>query len=196
MPHSSKTAAISLVFLTASAVTAKDRQDGRPTVFVHIENLGRVAPETVSGARDQLAHVFDAAGVRVESTADPDHDRCLAHPTVHVVLLRGALADRFIKTEQVNRRALAQANSDARRVYVFWDRVGPAVDRQAVAHGDALGLVIAHELGHVLLPGRGHSPGGLMQANYNVYLSYGLKFSAEESAAMLTFVSGMTAGNR
>jgi Zn-dependent peptidase ImmA (M78 family) len=84
---------------------------------------------------------------------------------------------------------LAQANSEARRVYVLWDRIGPAVDRQAIAHGDALGLVIAHELGHVLLPGRGHSRSGIMQANYDVFLSYRLKFTAEESAAMRAFIA-------
>ena len=108
--------------------------------------------------------------------------------TVHVVLLAGTIADRFIKSEQVKRKVLAQANSDARRVYVFWDRVGPAVDHQAIERGDALGVVIAHELGHVLLPARGHSRSGLMQANYNAHRSYRLKFSAEESAAMRAFI--------
>jgi hypothetical protein len=151
-------------------------------------------PEIIGGARDQLEHIFDATGVRVESSAEPGHDRCAGQVTVHVVLLGGAIADRFIKSEQVKRKALAQANSDARRVYVLWDRIGPAVDRQAIGHGDALGLVIAHELGHVLLPGRPHSPSGLMQANYNVFLSYGLKFAAEESAAMRAFLTSVAAG--
>ena len=172
--------AISLVIMsTAVTAEAKEGVDGRPVVFVHIENHAAVVPETVAGAREQLAHIFDAAGVRVESSADPDHDRCAHGLAVHVLLLGGARGERFIKTEQVKRRALAQANSDARRVYVFWDRVGPSVDHQAVAHGDALGLVIAHELGHVLLPSGGHSRESIMQANYNVYLSYRLKFDPE-----------------
>jgi len=94
---------------------------------------------------------------RRSSSTSKDHDRCAHGLAVHVLLLDGARGERFIKTEQVKRRALAQANSDARRVYVFWDRVGPSVDHQAVAHGDALGLLIAHELGHVLLPSGGHS---------------------------------------
>jgi hypothetical protein len=176
---------------TTLTADAKEGVDDRPAVFVHIENHAAVLPETVAGAREQLAHIFDAAGVHVESSADPDHDRCAHGFSVHVLLLGGARGERFIKTEQVNRRALAQANSDARRVYVFWDRVGPAVDHQAIAHGDALGLVIAHELGHVLLPARAHSPSGLMQANYNVYLSYGLKFDAEEAAAMRAFIAAV-----
>jgi hypothetical protein len=163
--------------------------DDRPRVFVHIENLAALPPETIAGARDELAHVYDAAGIHVETSADPDHDHCAHQLTVHVVLLGGDRADRFIRKEHVKRKALAQANSDARRVYVFSDRVGPAVDHHAVARGDALGLVIAHELGHVLLPARDHARTGIMQANYNVYFSYRLKFTTEESVAMRAFIA-------
>jgi len=74
---------------------------------------------------------------------------------------------------------------------VLWERVGASVDHQAVGRGDALGLVIAHELGHVLLPARRHSRNGIMQENYNVHRSYTLKFSAEESAAMRAFIDGV-----
>ena len=174
---------------TPLGAALSESADDRPRVFVHIENLAAVPPETIAGARDELAHVFDTAGIRVDTSAEPDHDRCALQLTVHVVLLAGDRADRFIRKEHVKRKALAQANSDARRVYVFTDRIGPAVDRHAVGRGDALGLVIAHELGHVLLPARDHARTGIMQANYNVHLSYRLKFSAEESAAMRAFIA-------
>jgi hypothetical protein len=191
--NTTATAAISMVIMATTLVAeGKDRvDDARPTVFVHIENRAAVPPETIGDARDELAHIYDAVGVRVESSAEPDHSRCGLQLTVHVVLLRGAAADRFIKKEDIKRKVLAQANSDARRVYVLWERVGPSVDHQAVAHGDALGIVIAHELGHVLLPGRGHSRNGIMQENYNVHLSYGLKFTAEEAAAMRAFIAAV-----
>jgi hypothetical protein len=55
--------------------------------------------------------------------------------------------------------------------------------------GDALGLIIAHELGHVLLPFAGHSSRGIMQAAYNVRASYALKFTEEQSAAIRAFVA-------
>ena len=189
MANTRAIAAISMV-ITATTFVAegKERVDDQPTVLVHIENRAAVPPETIAGARKELAHIYDAAGVLVESSAEPDHSRCALQLTVHVVLLGGAAADRFIKREHVKRKVLAQANSDARRVYVFWERVGPSVDHQAVGHGDALGLVIAHELGHVLLPARRHSRNGIMEENYNVHRSYRLKFSTEESAAMRAFI--------
>ena len=187
----SKVFAVMSLLLVGAAVAAEGKGggDGRPGVFVHIENRGVVLPEIVGGAREQLEHVFDAAGVGVESSAEPDHDRCANQFTIHVVILGGSNADRFTERERVNRKVLAQASSEARRVYVFWDRVGPAVDGQAIPRDDALGIVLAHELGHVLLPGRGHSPHGIMQANYNAYLSYGLKFTAEEGAVMRAYVA-------
>jgi hypothetical protein len=184
------TAAMSLVIMATTLVAEKkDRvDDDWPTVFVHIENRAAVPPEIIAGARDELAHIYDAVRVRAESSTDRDHRRCGLQLTVHVLLLGGTAADRFIQREHVDRKVLAQANSDARRVYVFWERVGPSVDHQAVGHGDALGIVIAHELGHVLLPARGHSRNGIMQKNYNAHLSYGLRFSAEESAALRAFI--------
>ena len=193
MANTRATAAISMVIM-ATTVMAEGKEpvdNERPTVLVHIENHAAVPPETIASARDELAHIFDAVGVRVESSAEPDHSRCVLQLTVHVVLLGGAAADRFIKIEHVKGKVLAQANSDARRVYVLWERVGPSVDHQAVGQGDALGLVIAHELGHVLLPARRHSRSGIMQENYNVHRSYTLKFSAEESAAMRAFIDGV-----
>jgi hypothetical protein len=162
----------------------------RPTVFVHIENYARVPPEVVRAAQDQLAHVYDAAGVTVESSAEPGHSRCAPRLTVHVMLLTGSRADRYIKDAHVARRVVAQASSEARRVYVLWDRLGGPADHPAVARGDALGLVMAHELGHVLLPARRHSKNGIMQQHYDVRLSYRLKFSVEESAAMRAFITG------
>ena len=186
-------AAISMVIMTTTLVIeGKPRSiEGQPTVFVHIENYAAVLSEPIAAAREELAHVYEAAGVRVESSADTDHRRCAGRLTVHVVLLGGEAADRFVKSAPVKRNVLAQANSEARRVYVFWERVGRSVDRHAVGRGDALGLVIAHELGHVLLPAKGHSPTGIMQENYNVHFSYELKFTAEESAAMRAYIDAL-----
>lgn len=179
-----------MVIMAATLVAHRNERvdDYWPAIFVHIENHAGVSPDIIAGARVELAHIFESVRVRVESSTGPDHSRCGRQLTVHVVLLRGVMADRFIKREHVRRRVLAQANSDARRVYVFWERIGPSVDRQAVGHGDALGIVIAHELGHVLLPARGHSRNGIMQENYDANLSYGLQFTAEEAAAMRAFI--------
>lgn len=181
-------AAVPMVIMATTLMAQGNVDDGRPTIFVHIENRAAVRPDIISSAQAELAHVYDAAGVRVESSAQPGHSRCIGQLTVHVALLGGDTADRYIEKEHVTSKVLAQANSEARRVYVFWERVGPAVDHQAIGRGDALGLVIAHELGHVLLPARGASRSSIMQENYQAFFSYTLKFTADESAAMRAFI--------
>ena len=196
MAKAGAVAQISVVILaTILPAGGQDLVDNDPPmVFVHIEKYSAAPPETVRAARAELAHSADAAGVRVESSAEPDHSRCAGQLTVHVVLLDGDRAERYIKAERVPRNVVGRSNSEARRVYVLWERVGPSVDRRAIPRGDALGFVIAHELGHVLLPGRGPSKSSIMQENYNVHLSYGLKFTTEESAAMRAFIAA--AGRR
>jgi hypothetical protein len=168
----------------AGAPQANAQVNGAPQVFIHIESRAALSPGAIAAARAELAHVFEAARIHLESTAEADHERCGLQFTVHVVLLGGTTADRFLRDEQVGRKVLAQANREARRVYVFWDRVAASGDHEGVARGDALGVVISHELGHVLLPVRGHSKMGIMQENYNPWHLYDAKFTQEQSAAM------------
>ena len=189
-------AAVPIVIMATTLMAQGNVADDRPTIFVHIENRAAVLPEIIASAQAELAHIYDVAGVRVESSVQPDHSRCVGQLTVHVALLGGDMADRYIEKEHVRSKVLAQANGEARRVYVFWERVGPAVDHQAISRGDALGLVIAHELGHVLLPARGHSRSSIMQENYQVFFSYTLKFTADESAAMRAFIASQTEGTK
>ena len=51
---------------------------------------------------------------------------------------------------------------------VYADRVVSLADRARVDPGRLLGRVIAHELGHLLLSGPTHGPGGLMRPRWSV----------------------------
>ena len=48
--------------------------------------------------------------------------------------------------------------------YVFYQRVRAEAERYDVSTAQVLACTIAHELGHLLLPIRAHSPEGLMRA--------------------------------
>jgi hypothetical protein len=186
--------AVSIIVATASLwVEARPRAgEYEPSVLVHVEVLGGAIPETLAGARDELTHLYRPAGIRIDWSAAPAHDQCRRQFSVHVVLVGGDAFDRYRKLVDVSRNVLAEASSDARRIYVFLDRLGPGVDHRAVAHGDALGLVIAHELGHVLLPGRRHSPDSIMQEQFDALRSYGLRFTPDEARAMRAFIDTAT----
>jgi hypothetical protein len=71
---------------------------------------------------------------------------------------------------------------------VFPDRIGPAAARAGVERGTLLGLVMAHEVGHLLLGSRYHGDTGLMVAEWPDALlarkGEQWRFSMFEAAAM------------
>ena len=74
-------------------------------------------------------------------------------------------------------------------VWIFYRRIERAAHRAAVDPGIVLGHVIAHEIGHALLPVAGHGPSGLMRATWKraelVDAWQGqLRFSGDEAAAI------------
>jgi hypothetical protein len=81
------------------------------------------------------------------------------------------------------------AESGGHVAYVFASRVEVLAKRHAVDYGTLLGVVLAHEVGHVLLRGRPHSSVGLMRGVCggtllkNVILSR-LAFTASEAATI------------
>ncbi len=68
---------------------------------------------------------------------------------------------------RLNRRTVAFAPAQGRQITVFWDRI--RTEAAAGSHPEALmlGYVVAHELGHLLLPPAYHSPHGVMQNRLN-----------------------------
>jgi hypothetical protein len=68
---------------------------------------------------------------------------------------------------RLHRRTVAFAPAGGRHITVFWDRI--RTEAAAGSHPETLllGYVIAHELGHLLLPPGYHSPHGIMQDRLN-----------------------------
>ncbi len=64
---------------------------------------------------------------------------------------------------RLHRRTVAFAPAGGRHITVFWDRI--KAEAAAGSHPESLllGYVVAHELGHLLLPPGYHSPYGIMQ---------------------------------
>lgn len=79
---------------------------------------------------------------------------------------------------------LGVAAMGARFAYVFVERVTLLADRRRIDAGDLLGHVMAHEIGHLLLPAHSHSASGLMRADLNLELvqKHRLEFAREEGA--------------
>jgi hypothetical protein len=77
--------------------------------------------------------------------------------------------------------------SGGRLAYVFYDRVEPLARKYQMSDASLLGVAIAHEVGHLLLPYGSHSSTGLMQADWDdrqflLARARLLRFTAQQAA--------------
>jgi len=128
-----------------------------------------VENRTLSVARNVASRVFENAGIHVRWEDAGDCLQLSAHSRFLVVV------DSRPPAGWTSEDAMGFAPSqttECRRAYVFLDRVRAFVAinvperlRQE-ADGIILGHVIAHELGHLLLPGAQHEAGGIMRGRW------------------------------
>jgi hypothetical protein len=83
--------------------------------------------------------------------------------SIQVLLLSESMARKKIQAEDIRAGVLAKTTRLGRRVYILVDRVHIAADTHSRDRASVLGLVLAHEIGHVLLPAASHSLTGIMQ---------------------------------
>jgi hypothetical protein len=92
------------------------------------------------------------------------------------------MAERKIWKERIEDDVLGQANRESGNVYIFVDRIAAVAVRNAQDYVRVLGLVIAHEMGHVMLPPPGHSSAGIMSATTNLASKTVKRFTPEQAA--------------
>jgi hypothetical protein len=148
-----------LAALSAGTVAHAQIVDRRPALDVVLHDRAGTGAGELGTARARARFIFAAAGIRlafVERDATA-LGRAGRH-SINLVVAGGREADALIATD---RRTLGFAIPLASRAYVHYDRVHALARSHGVQPGWFLGVVMAHELAHVLLPG-GHSDAGVM----------------------------------
>jgi hypothetical protein len=155
------------------------------TLVLQMHNLAGAPAAVVHQAEAELGRMYDSVGVHLDW--DEAANRRASDPTiVRVVLLPYETGDLRYTPDTVLGAALRTAR-DTPLVYVFYRRVRAEAERYAVSTPLVLACAMAHELGHLLLPGRRHSRDGLMRACWSSddfhRADQGLlRFSADEAA--------------
>lgn len=177
----------------AGTASADDiRQAEVPTLRVLVLNQAGVRAEVVRAAEHDAGSIYSAAGVRVvwvEQTGGPTQAFDVAVKIVGTKLgnLPNAVDDLTLGFAAVNSTAEGQRG---RIVWVLFDRVEAHAARRHIQISRLCGLVIAHEIGHLLLPA-GHSEHGLMQATLELrcgWLQYFTEPQADAIRTRLTYV--------
>jgi hypothetical protein len=130
-----------------------------------VQNFAHVPLDRLRPAQRHVERVYQAIDVRIV-WADANAANEPGSGVVLDVLFLSAEMTRHIGHVSQNTRALGVAAPAAGRAYIFYQRVIDAAMNCRTAFEQVFGHVVAHELGHLLLPESGHAAQGVMRADF------------------------------
>jgi hypothetical protein len=173
--------AVVVVVVAVGVLVAGSPATGAPAdVVLHVTNYAAVPAGQFADARRAVVTLYAKTGVHlvwadgVAALALPDGARHL-----DVVVLNTAMADRL----QSNRFTFGQASRAMKRAYIFYERAWDHA-LSTGTDGRMLALVLAHEIGHMLLPRHSHTALGLMKAEWVGTISAIPAFLPEQAATI------------
>jgi hypothetical protein len=157
---------------------------------VLVSNPANLRPEMLIAAEDDAATIYRVAGVQMTCVnagrADVGYDYAV---DFIVMIVSGKEAGRMAarSNQDAMGYAVRDSNDEAGRggmAFVLFDRVEDRASSHHVSISRVLGQVIAHELGHLLLPSNSHSERGIMRAVWNLRSGL-LEYFATAQAEMI-----------
>jgi hypothetical protein len=161
-----------VLLVTGSIATAGSAVPGR-TVTIGVSNYAKVSSRALAKAKNEARAVLQEAGIETMWVDCPlagrrvDPGPCEASTDFFLTILASAMTGFPASERDALGFALPCHGLGAGcMAYVFYARI-----EALAAYGDAtpsviLGYAMAHEIGHLLL-GPGHSPFGIMRAEWN-----------------------------
>jgi len=182
------TRTVMTVVLMAAALSADARPataEGDPrTIVVHVDDHARVAPAELAAAEVETTRIFAAAGVRAtweHATVDPN---ARLDDVTHLAVV--ICAD---TSEGLGPTVAGRAVRGTGRAYIYYSRVAFAAHQHARPVGTVLGMAIAHEVGHLLLPKNSHSFAGIMRDDLELTSLLPQQFTVRQGAAIRATLS-------
>jgi hypothetical protein len=126
------------------------------TISLQMTNEARVPAHVLEESQNAVTRIFARAGLTVRWT---DTGPRFTVQIVPQVLGYGRAGSTVMGV------ALRRANSA--KAQIFFKQVQDFARLHRIDTASVLACVIAHEIGHLLLPGTAHSPTGLMQAQWD-----------------------------
>jgi hypothetical protein len=208
---SSRLCAVAILLCTVSpalaepAVTSSAAVTTATSLSIRIHDYAHVDAEDWQRTEQQISETYARTGVHVQwrlvaRPADAEAGRASwpsdAPATITVIVLADGMSGPKGMAADVAGYAPITRERGGRIAFVFAQRTRNIAEQAGVAHEQVLSAVIAHEIAHLLMPGRSHSPDGLMRAHW-VPDEFGRtrqqRFSAEEGQAIHDMV-GLLAG--
>jgi hypothetical protein len=150
------------------AAPAKPLETRRLAVIVN--DYAGAAPAVLKRAKSHVTFIYRVAGVGIDwiDRDDPRlRDDELLKSFVTVTLYSAEMASRFPRRDS----AVGRAAAGGRTVTVLYHRLEDVWGGRSGQAAFLLGNVIAHEIGHLVLPSGTHSPIGLMVPEMNISMA-------------------------
>ena len=179
------TAAVVIVAFSTGARPVAAEGDPR-TIVLHVDDHAPLAPSELAAAEAETTRIYAAAGVRAtweNGTVDP-HARLDDVTHLAVAICGGAGSEQKTAAEGVDSTVVGQAARGTGRAYIYYSRVAFAAHLHARDVGTMLGMAIAHEVGHLLLPKDSHSFVGIMRADLNLTSMLPQEFTPRQSGTI------------
>lgn len=154
--------------VTAPGVSAASRQaEPEQRITVRIDDKAGVQGVYLKFAKNRAAEVFAMRGVKLDWIDGEEANRLRVVVPYTILIMAEAPAALKAKMEALGMDVMGQGAPLIGRAYIYYDRVlklNPVPPRDVIT---TLGDVIAHELGHLMLPA-GHSNVGIMRPSINM----------------------------
>ena len=158
------------------------------TLVVHVNNQAGTATDVLHRAEAQTNRIFMEAGIRIawqDLAPGPYDPRCEEFSILITLLAPDTV--RRLSSEGLSETALGSAAEGTGRAAIYPQRILALGTRIHSSAGELLGRVIAHELGHLMLPA-GHSPVGIMTAGLDANPRTSGHFTTPQARAIRTFL--------
>jgi hypothetical protein len=168
--HWRVTALVALAF-GASTTARAQSADAAATqeLVVHVYDYVRVPADVLQHAKTEAARVYHTIGVSVTWVDErTEFDAADPRPNVAVAIISEPATGRATVTSDAMGSAPGTVETRGHLAYIFYDRITFASKAEPYFLGRLLGLVIAHETGHLLLPYGSHSESGIMRGSWNM----------------------------
>jgi hypothetical protein len=200
-------ALVMMATLAGSARVAASQPHETSSFVVVVHDYAHTSPADLNLARQNVLRIFRKAGVEpvwLDAGSDAYARAAAAYPGGPDALAVAAIVvnlEPFDKdaAEGSKMEVLGRAAVGSRFAWIFCQPVAEAAARNRDTAGDVLGNVIAHELGHLLLPSGAHAPTGIMTAVMDLGLVQqgGLYFVGRQPAQIRARLAGWNrAGQR
>ena len=164
----------------------------RPEIVVHLVELAQLTDRDLAVAKFEVERIFRVAGVDIVWAGHPipipssvAAQHGCAHP--HVVVF---LTNAQNPTSEGDKTG-GEAARETGRAYVFHNRIVAESVHHQTDPALVLGHVMAHEIGHLLLPPHSHTPFGIMQSNIDFALVGLHIFDREQARTIRSTLMGV-----